>query len=368
MTSINKGRDNIYLNVTINDQFGPQTTLYNDQAEYNSTNTVPILSKASDYYCSVVRFDIPLSTIPIFIMPIVPNQGNPNLTQLKVGMSVSGVNTFEQLIYVPGSNQYLPPIQNLEFQVVDVYYFCYSYQSLITIINTGLSQVYISSGLAAAHPTRIAPYLFLNKSQGLISLIVPDFFVKTLSNPNPPTIYMNDALSNYLDAYKLFYNGVNNVDGNDEYFVFDDISNPYFINSIPIAVPEYYEYKQEYSVLGLWSSLRKIFITSNTIPIAYEYSNSGYINDTLTPILTDFVPIIDNAGQSRSIAYYQPSSQYRLIDLISDMPLQKIDLKIFWESVNGNVFPLIISQYQQVNIKLAFLKKSLYNPKSLLEK
>ena len=87
------------------------------------------------------------------------------------------------------------------------------------------------------------------------------------------------------------------------------------------------------------------------------------------PILTDFVPNISAAaGESRSIAYYVPTSQYRLVDLISTNPLQKIDIRIFWEDRDGNLYPLEISIFQQASLKLGFFKKSLYNSGSSLLK
>ena len=127
---------------------------------------------------------------------------------------------------------------------------------------------------------------------------------------------------------------------------------------------------QEYSILGSnWTSLRKIIIATNTIPNTNEYvptkGNSGVTNSF--PILTDFTPNFSQVGgETRSIAFYYPTSQYRLVDMISDQPLSKINIKIYWEDTAGNLYPLYISPSQQINLKLAFLRKSLYKPMGLL--
>jgi hypothetical protein len=90
------------------------------------------------------------------------------------------------------------------------------------------------------------------------------------------------------------------------------------------------------------------------------------VNSSL-PIITDFIPNINSPGESRSIAYYNPTSQYRLIDMVSDTPLQKINLKIYWVDISNNIYPLYVSVAQQASIKLAFIRKSLYKQSNLLK-
>lgn len=369
--SFQSDRDNVYLNITINDQYNSKTSAYDAvQAQYNSTNSTPIVLKASDYYCSVLRFDIPLNTIPLMIMPIKEDQPDPLLTPFTIGISIGATNYPSPVLYESSGSAFKVPATNNN--PTSEFYWVYTYQKLIGMVNRALAIAWLNSGLETLHSKLKAPYFFLNKTSGLISLIAPEPLI-ILRNvlpppppdprPDPPRIYMNEALLNYFDAFNVFYYGVNLPDGRDTSFVLEDVSAPYYLNgeSQMTTVPaKYYEFKQEYSVLSLWSDLRKILITSNTLPIAYEYTASGVSADTQTPILTDFVPQIDAQGQSRSIAYYQPLSQYRLVDLISDAPIQKVDLRIFWESVSGGIFPLILSQFQQVNIKLGFFHKSIY--------
>ena len=77
-------------------------------------------------------------------------------------------------------------------------------------------------------------------------------------------------------------------------------------------------------------------------------------------ILTDFVPIINNAGDSKQIAYYLPSAQYRLADMVQTIPIQAFDLQFYWQDTTDNIYPIEITIYQQINIKLGFLRKDLY--------
>lgn len=377
------GRDNIYVNITINNNLGGSQSLpFQNPASFSATNRIPLLEKASDYYCSVIRFDIPLNVVPIMIMPIVPLPNTDvNLTPFIFGISYAGTNYPSQLIYIPNSSTTLYPPPVINNDPYNRYYWCFTYQILINMVNVALKTSWVNSGLAALNPNILPPYFTLNKPTGLMSLIVNKLF----TDPNPPIIYMNASCISYFESIQAKFNGVNRPQGRDFDFVFTDLTHPYYPNG-PIIItgpltppvvnttqsvyqaPQYYQYEQEYSSLAKWSSLRKILITTNSIPVAYEWTITGANTDTQFPILTDFIPQIHTQGQAREIAYYVPASQYRLIDMISSAPLQKIDLQLFWETTDGQVFPISITQFQEANIKLGFFKKSLYKPMNLLFK
>lgn len=352
-------QDNVYVNVTINSDFSSKTRLQTQQyAEYDTTNTQPILQKCNDYYCSVLRFDFPLNVVPLWICPIVPLPNtNVNLTEFKIGINSLGVNYTQQLIFTPVSDQFQAPLVNNDPQ--NPYYWVYSYQTFIDMFNNALQTVFNATGLPGS-----APYLIFDPVTSLISFILPRLFVEI--TPNKPIIYINEATLQYLDAFQVFWYGFNQPDGRDYDLLFNNLNSPYTYNNIPVNPPNQFIFTQDYSTVPGWSPLRKILITTNTIPIAYEWTLAGENLDTQFPILTDFVPQIEKAGQTRTIAYYIPLSQYRLVDLISTGPLQKIDIKVYWESTQGIIFPLIIPEFQQINIKLGFFKKSLYNANNLL--
>lgn len=352
-SSIVQVGDNIYVNVTIGHD---PSILHSSVAEYIETKTIPILNKCSDYYCSIIRFDIPLDEIPLFIIPILPNQTNPNLTPFTIGITYNGVDYPQNIIY-NSENGYPVPDQNEPIQVVTPYYYVFEYQNLITAINKALSLAFISSGMSGN-----SPYFFLDNSNELINLVADiSTFAPTLPTTPTATIFMNSSLQIYLSAFEVNFVGFNT---NGKQYVFNlsrygynnTIPNPYTSNALQKV------FVQEYSTLSLWSSLRKILITTNSIPIISEYTSANNSGVSATfPIISDFTPQIEQAGQNRSIAYYLPTAQYRLVDLKSNEQLNTIDLKIFWQDKAQNIYPLIISRFQQISIKIGFFKKSLYN-------
>jgi hypothetical protein len=373
MTTIYRENDNVYLNVVF-DHNGvsfpidnpPILPIINENSQvsdYNVTKTIPILSKASDFYCSVIRFEIPLDTIPLFIIPIVPNQPNPNLTPLVIGINVAGVNYPQRLIYTP-SNNIQPPIQNKPIQVITDYYYDYSIQHFVDMLNTALGFAWISSGLPLTYLGYTFPWFFYDSITSLMSLVVPEYFTRIIAPLiDIPIIYMNEPLQSYLSSFNLKFIGYSQPFGREYDFIlnFPTPDKRFIVPGDPLI---YYKIVEDYSITEYFVALRKIIIATNTIPISNEFIPVPGNNDSgiaaSFPILTDFTPQINLAGQSRSIAYYIPTSQYRLVDLIADVPLQKIDLKIYWVDITGNINPLLISVFQQASIKLAFLRKTLY--------
>lgn len=349
---------NIYVNVTFDHNPSDGNGL--TPAIYKVTKTIPILDKADQYFCSVIRFDIPLNEVPIFICPIVPNSGFSQTTPLIIGIRTGGVNYPTNLVYVPNNN--VSPVNqtNPNSQIISPFYYCFTYQIMINMINTALLSSFTASGLSGN-----SPYLFYDPKSQLISLIVDiSNFAPTQTTVSPPvptaTIFFNSELLNYIEALPVNFLGYNLPQGRN--FEFNLIRFGNDITLPPFSVsPTQKIFTQEYNVLYYWNSLRKIVVTSNSIPITPEFtpSNSSGISSTL-PIITDFVPSLELAGQSRSVAYYTPSSQYRLIDLNSNLPIYNIDLNIYWQDKFSNLYPLYISVFQQASIKLGFFKKSLY--------
>ena|SRR5208337_1647056 len=401
--------DNVYYNVIQNHSeitytittgaTGPLYVANNENTEsinYDVTRDIPILDKASDYYASVLRFAIPLNAVPIMVMNIIPNQPNINLTPFIVGITYLGVNYSVNLIYFNRSDSPLQytPVQNQPEQVITPYYYVNTFEQFIDMINYGYAEVWLLSGLSAVFPSYIPPYFVYNYS-GTLQLVIPDCFVRVVSPLSTiPELYLNLMLEEFMPAFEYFFHGTNQPNGRDLSFLLNrnqgytgaslqpilSAVTPYYPLGItpppaspyapptgltgPVVSTDYWQITGEYNVYPLWVSLRKIVLVSNTMPIRQEGipsanpSNPGLASGL--PIFADFVPNIDLAGDSRSIAFYNPSAQYKLVDLMSDLPLQKIDIQVFWQDKNENLYPIQLTPEQTVSIKIGFFRKNLY--------
>lgn len=353
--------DNVYFNVAITHPDGiynsspvinPSGISINTEpinAFYTVSNDTPFLDNTSEYYTSVIRFDIPLDAVPIFICPIIPNQlFDPDITPMIIGINLGGVFKPFNVYFTPYLNNSVVPVQDQQTQVITPYYYIYSYTSFIDMINISLSTSWVQSGFSAGS----GPYFYLDEPTGLIQLSLPPQFFA----PNAPLIFMNEALINYLGAFPIIFNGYNRPYGADYYFKISEVLRPNH-SYLPAG---WGKYSQEYSTLALWSSVRKLLLLSSKLPLVTENVAIGNNSTTRIPIVTDFVPILNIAGDSRDIAYYIPSAQYRLADMNGNSSLQNFDLQVYWQDSKNNIYPLQISIFQQINIKIAFLRKTMY--------
>ena len=265
------------------------------------------------------------------------------------------------------------------------------------MVNQGLAECWDNSGLGTQYPNYRAPYMIYSPDS--VQLIVPDCFVR---GATIPIIYMNLALYSYFSSFPVYFYGYDQLYGKDIGFILSSsapfpascnppppfpavrtipsvLSNvtPYYPPGLvsPLTgvgysgptgtvITNYWQITNEYSTFALWNSLRKIVLVSNTLPIRQEGIPS--INTASTglpytqPILADFVPEIMLPQDTRSVAFYNPATQYKLIDLTSDLPINKIDVSLYWQDKYENLFPIQITQFQSASIKLGFFRKNLY--------
>lgn len=249
------------------------------------------------------------------------------------------------------------------------------------MINTALAAAYTTAGLTDATTIAgIAPYFVYNPTTGMFSLIVNNSF----NSPTGPQVICNYFLFQFLDKFdveaitplsptSLFgfvvYGLVNESFAYDYYGICPPacVSPPFSdINVIP--EPNFYKITQDSVSVSSWNPVRKIlFLTTNMpvkneiVPAGNNTSNANGVISSLN-VLTDFTPQIEYPADSSTTAYYSPSGYggYRLADMLTNAPLQTIDVRVVWQDIANNVYDVVMNPYSQSNIKLGFIRKSLY--------
>ena len=368
---IYKENDNTYVSISFTNQtlvIGSDN-IGEQSLDYSVTKTVPIVDNASEYYASIVRFSIPLGTIPITIFPVIPGQGMGNLSTLRIGIrnGTTGSTQLNNLIYVPQNLTQQPNQNNPNAQVITPYYWVYSYEQIIVMINTALKAAYTTYGL-----TNTAPYFIYTPSTELISLIVGNEF----NVAGGPQVIINYDMLQYINAFDVSGVGngiyVMNVFGvvNESFAYYPNGQTPPATTVPPAApaIPYFYKITQEYTYLQNWNPIRRILFLSNTLPIRHEVvpcnnitQNNDGVYSTL-PVLAEFEPLVNTAGDQREVAYYVTNGNYglRLIDMTTPTPIYRLDLRVYWQDIANNVYPLLIPNFQQANITLGFIRKTLY--------
>jgi len=360
----------------------------NKIAEFIAACNEPILNIPSDYEMAVVNFQCPLQSLPLLIFPVTPGNADPNLGSQIVGVThnvdpstvpnVSVPTNFPiNLEWVPQTYGLAVPSQlNQTHQVVTPYYYCFSIQYYLTILNTAL----YASFVAAGSPGGSAPYFFFDTtaSPPLIKLLMPEVFVNAAGATYGWSVFWNIDLDEYLSSFSTIQNGsmyiVNNRDafiGTNEYSYDNSrIALWPFVQNTPPSTKSgtltQYIYSQESPTSDYMNSVRKLIIVTGSIPIVSEFFPRAYdqnsSNANKLKILVDFnLDFQNNIGAQRSIAIYQPQI-YERLDLISSQPLRQIDARVQWLDSNNNAYDIYLSKFDVITIKLGFFRKDDSDP------
>jgi len=84
-------------------------------------------------------------------------------------------------------------------------------------------------------------------------------------------------------------------------------------------------------------------------------------NNSISNIVTDFTQYLGTGTEDRNMLLYNPSDEYRLVNLINNQPIRDIDLTVTYTDNFGVTFPLLLRPQCSATIKLMFRKKDFYN-------
>lgn len=397
----NNGKDHIYYNIEISNSVNKNGNKdpRGIPASYSENLTQPIINNPSDYYLTILRFTIPGSGIPILTMDIQPNQPDINLTPYSFTLNYNNIHIQKFIMFKNWNNQNLPRPPN-PIRANDPYYFIFEYNIMIQMMNTALKEAFnelVAAVAPAVLPVTEPPFFIYDETTQLISIIAQKNYSPILAGEETVKIYANTALyTRFLSSLFVQFDGYNKNDGRNYHILFPPVQvttisdtidilpkyndsfvsganptqmygNRYYTGSVNNP-PEYLINTQEYNTIQYWNSFKKIVFTTNLIPIQSEYvpssSTSGNNHTVGTvafrPILTDYEPLLSAAGDCRSELQYFNQGEYRLVDLISTSPLQKIDIQVYWEDFDNNLYPVMIASNQLATIKMLFVKKDLF--------
>lgn len=118
----------------------------------------------------------------------------------------------------------------------------------------------------------------------------------------------------------------------------------------------------ETSSVASWFSAYSVAVRSELMPFRKSFTPSTLLaggtttSATLAPqsIVADFLyPGTERLTSTKSLVYY-PSPEWRWIDLISDSPIQWLDMSFSWTDNNGNTFPISLQPGETASVLLLF--------------
>lgn len=335
-----KRNDNIYYNVKIiNNEMG-QAKL----ARYIETRLTPIIGDhARDYYCTVARFKVPSTSIPIFIY----QTGDYKVTLT----DTSGANWTVACQWVDNGSQ-----TN----------YVRSFDEWALSVTNGLQAAYdlIPVMLQPTHP----PFVLFNSESQLFVLYATSQYNATPNEAGKTQIWMNVGAFSKFESFTTFRgspqsdkfaNILVKIDGTNQVIADFKATTGPGLNCAPASDGvTYFAQTQEHRSLFLLSDFDTLVITSSSIPVSPEQFGSieGVSSQEQSNVLTDFQPDLDNNVSTHGYFIYSPFV-YRWFDVPSSASVSTLDLQIYWRDVRGALNPIYVYYNDVVDLKLLFKKK-----------
>jgi hypothetical protein len=361
---VNKSNTNSdfgYLNILLNNNTDEMVV-----AEYNETQKEPILTNMNDFQLGVIRLKIPTAAIPLLIFEDGAYIINFSLGANSTNPLVATTVTYD----VPSNNILTYPANRYIFY----------YSQFLTSINNTMRTLWTQ---AIADPAYIALIPALNQNVGdapyfrfstgdttLIELVTPAVFTV-----NPSTAFLSRAQPagiNILMSKKLFYffSGFSSqlstvgFAGNPllSYKLQIDPSsdNSANINTAgfePDGITTCNINVQDYPSAFLWQTLTRLIITT-TIPLEKEIvitrNNQG--RTERLEVLTDF-EIPQTQKGLREYIYFYPQGELRYSNFKSTGWLDRFDLKVYFQTKDLSIYPVLIPPTFEVSLKIEFKRR-----------
>lgn len=362
--------DNIYYDIVI--PYNPSSGGIS-LAQFQQQLTQPILYNPQDYYCAVVRFQVPGSNLPILIPEIQPFP-NTDLNKtiysvtLSYGTNISPQTFIEFISQSPNAPQSLPLTSTHPTADPTSYYYIFEYTWFLSLINTALASAF--AAIPGGPPVNsLPPYFIFDPITERVSLIAQQAFYDRSTVATPINVYINYPLSAFLEGIRSIALSSASATGQDLLFDITNLNNSnWYTPSGPLVPPisplTLLEMEQEYPTIANWNSLQTIQLVSNLLPINREYipqynsASQGIVSSQ--GILADFVPIVSLGPEARTSIEFISNGPWRLIDMFGSTPITRIDLTFYWTDQFGRQFIIIIPINHAVTCKLLFIKKSVY--------
>jgi hypothetical protein len=344
------------------------------QARQDINFSEALLQNPNEFYCSITRFSVSGKALPLMVIPILAgiSQTNPNLTPWTVSLVYQNNVFTAPIIYIPTNDLTVPkpPSQNNGVQDVGLYYYIYFYSDLAYFISNALTTAYNALKTAfPLAPVGQAPYILFEEDKAIYKLVC-DRLMSPFITPAPNTVdlYFNPALAlvmaNIPNQY--FTNPpLGNLNLSNIIAIYNETNNDneYFVNGVA-TTPRTLFFNQEFNNVAFINAVKSIVFISNTLGTNKEFISSRTASEELNglSILTDFEADFSVGGSVQNYITFATTGtgNYRLVDIKNTMPLNKLDLSIYWTDQLGNLYPVFLYPNTYITVKFVFTRKTLY--------
>lgn len=305
------------------------------------------------------------------------------------------------IIYVPNDLNTAPPQWNpsnigLPMKIEELtsaYYWVYNYEAFIKMVNQALTNnfwafngyYYTVTGnpLPMSSTTNALAYqppsMSWNQSN-LTAILTADNSAYNRNNVVfPMTLFFDQPLSTLFDSFPYTYVGPNIPASSPIYayinFDTDAGAGLYVVSKYGVTGSITTQYTaiqvyQDHQTASLMNPVQSIVFTSTILPVVMEQvgapviiNGTSSINTILGssanvfPILTDFIVPFSATNTYRPDISYNPTGEYRLVDLYGRSPANQMDLNVFWRDQYGLLHPFYLGSGCSGSVKVMFRRK-----------
>jgi hypothetical protein len=404
----------IYYDLEVANQALNDTGLPPSRLSFTQVRSSSILDNPNDYFMSIVRFSLDTAgALPAMIPQIDLQQSNdpssnfftpdfPNKTVYEVTLSYndpSGTNftSTKPVIYIPhikagltyqGFNAPTAPPLTIDVGTSN-YYWVQDLHQWIQMVNKALADAwaFIVTGASLTGDNAIPPYLTWDAERNIATLYANVALFNqgafwnpysTPASPAPANLWFNAPLRVLFSSFEYTFQEY----APPESFllrVYDRGNNvvPKGVAPPSLAgflIPRFdaFEMVQSYSTGPIMCPIESLIFTTSLLPVlpsllgvpALFSGNSGVSNQDNNNIIntvTDLVVNLTTGSEYLPNVIYEPTAEYRLLDLQSNAPLTSIQISVVWKDIFGQVHDFYIQNGCQASLKVMFRKKAYNN-------
>jgi len=350
-TRIEKTDSHIYVNLSINNPSDSQDLV----ANFDKTFDEVILPDPSEYEGSIIRFSLQGQDIPIINLRNYLQPSSTTNTILTVRLVYNSVNYDVPVIWSS-----FGPIVSEETK-----YYVYDYEQICSLINTAFATATTNANSAGAG-ILLAPQIHFDpQTERMVLYGEQARFDNTTGNVQ---IWFNQVLYDLFQSLPFITYNTQGFLRLSIARVFNPNNSTTTDNTKLIGAVNTWAMIQNYPTLQQLNTARSIVITSD-LPCVNEYLNTvgdttgSNINTIQLPIISDFILATEVGYDVFTQLNYNPTAEYRIFDLVSSQPLQKVSLNFFWSDQQGVLHPLLISPKRTISCKLMFRRKGYHSGK-----
>ena len=319
-----------------------------------------------------------------------------NMTAYYLGLSIniSGQSYYfsRNINFEPeNSIQPIPSPPVVSQNVSNDYYYVYTYEHWVRLINKTLNSLFLDVQTYATnsgHPfTGYPPFMTYEASTGLFSM----YYDTTLFGTSVVNVQLNDPFmqlfsnDNFYGLFSSFnftvplpqnFTHGQNTNTPNLFVVQNKLNSniwkPNAFIGFPTLADSYYKMTQNYvTTSSLWSPVSSIVFTTGQLPVLNETSSApvrfGLANNNISSIANNFTPIIADvalpikrAEDYNNLIFYEPNGEYRMASMLggANGVITNIDIQVFWKNrLDNRLYPLRMFNYSNVSMKMLFRKK-----------